>query len=281
MELKEKRYPGLYTTAANTGTFHIHAGDLELGLEHLERALLINPNAHFGREVYQTLLAKYLVEVRGTGGALTLPVCKTEIDPDSSPTSGFWSFIREERKIQPETAEKEIRLAVRGMMGIMRFGSYDSPILLEALSDLLIADVNHDAKRLATRALLKASYGVDEEAQREAYRSKARAVIAKQTSDLNNSVSMDLAEIESAFGAELAIANASWSKLYNNELKWIADGEDVDARFADAYDEGTYRTRISSEARERTMRKYGKIAAGLLALIATAFLVALPKRSKA
>lgn len=48
MELAEQKFPGRYETAANLGTFYFHAKRLEEGVPHIERALQINPHAHFG-----------------------------------------------------------------------------------------------------------------------------------------------------------------------------------------------------------------------------------------
>lgn len=61
---KEKIAPGEYTTAANLGTFYLHKGDFENGIAHIERALVINPDAHFGREEYQLKLARFLRDAK-------------------------------------------------------------------------------------------------------------------------------------------------------------------------------------------------------------------------
>jgi tetratricopeptide (TPR) repeat protein len=55
---KEHKKPGLYETAANLATFHMLAGNWEEGLKHVDRALAINPNAHFGREKYQKYVCR-------------------------------------------------------------------------------------------------------------------------------------------------------------------------------------------------------------------------------
>ncbi len=64
---KEKLKPGLYETYANLGTFYIHSGQLEEGLKHIDKAIEINPDAHFGREKYQRLLVEYVLMKRSKG----------------------------------------------------------------------------------------------------------------------------------------------------------------------------------------------------------------------
>lgn len=60
MDAKETKYPGLYTTKANLGTFYAHRGDYDRALPLLESAIAQNPNAHFGREHYQVKAIRYL-----------------------------------------------------------------------------------------------------------------------------------------------------------------------------------------------------------------------------
>lgn len=61
MEEKELVQPGLYETYANLGTFYIFLGELKEALHYIDKALKINPNAHFGREKYQKYLIEYLL----------------------------------------------------------------------------------------------------------------------------------------------------------------------------------------------------------------------------
>src|SRR5262245_16982243 len=56
MEAKEKVAPGLYETMSNMGTFYIYTGELDQAAVWIDKALAINPDAHFGREKYQRLL---------------------------------------------------------------------------------------------------------------------------------------------------------------------------------------------------------------------------------
>lgn len=57
--------PGRYETAANLGTFYLHAGIFKKVLAYIEKALKINPDAHFGREKYQKLLVEYIIPEPG------------------------------------------------------------------------------------------------------------------------------------------------------------------------------------------------------------------------
>src|SRR5262245_8534092 len=61
----EQLHPGRYETASNLATFLFHAGRPEEGIPHVDRALKINPNAHFGREKYQKFLTEYVVGRKG------------------------------------------------------------------------------------------------------------------------------------------------------------------------------------------------------------------------
>jgi tetratricopeptide (TPR) repeat protein len=142
---KEELSPGLYETYANLGTFHIHAGNLEEGVKHLKRAIEINPEAHFGREIYQQLLVEYVIS-KQVDGAATLPLVGKEF---SSFQSGFADFVFKARQTpdNPEAKAEEAKAALKGVLGMLRFGNFQHPILLEAAGDLLRADWNKDGKR--------------------------------------------------------------------------------------------------------------------------------------
>ena len=60
--LKEQKHPGLYETYANLGTFYIFVGEWEKSAETIDKALAINPDAHFGRERYQKYLVEYVLK---------------------------------------------------------------------------------------------------------------------------------------------------------------------------------------------------------------------------
>lgn len=231
---KEKRKPGLYKTYANLGTFYIHKGELAEGVAHLKKAIEINPDAHFGREIYQQLLVEYVLSNNPDGGPPSLPL-KFDEDGDPYSRNGFADFVLEARGTPTDAHQEEIKAATKGVLGMMKFGQHDSPVLLEALADLLRADGNQDAKQLAVRAYLKASYEADGEEAQAAYRELAEEAILMQTRGPNNNNQMRLEDLEAAFQLELAEADKWHAEVKADELNWIENSPDPDQAFSDKY----------------------------------------------
>ncbi|REJ90127.1 MAG: hypothetical protein DWQ35_16985 [Planctomycetota bacterium] len=212
-----------YESEANLGTFHIHAGRFEEGLQHIDRAIELNPEAHFGREVYQKLLVEYVIESRRRDDQLPLD------DEESYGGTGFTAFVLAAQEAKAEDRLAEIQAAAEGIMGMMRFGRHDSPILLEALGDLLLSDGFHeDSKMLAARAYLRASYEVDDSASSTAYRQKARRALEMQ-------IGRKTSEIEADLKREMEQGDAFFGQIAADERAWIASGSDLDTEFADKY----------------------------------------------
>ncbi len=208
MERARALAPDRYETQANLGTFHAHAGNFDQALVHIERALEINPQAHFGRERYQALLIRYLKE-RGR-------------------SSSFADYVFEH---DPNEGIEEQQAAIKGVLGMMHFGKHDSPLLLEALANLLEAGpLYEDAAQLAARAYLRASQLVEDPAARRAYRARAKDA-------LSHSERVTFRQVESALGVELDRANAFVSKMRADESDFL-DTDDPEAAFDAAYFEG-------------------------------------------
>lgn len=232
MLAKVERFPseGVYETHANLGTFYIHAGELERGLDHIATAIQINPDAHFGREVYQKLLVEYVLERRAAGATLPLH------DPDTD--RNFATYVIERQRLSetdplhPDDADavaRETGRAIKGVLGMMRFGRFDSPILLEALGDLLLyGDAVNDEQRLAARAYLKASYEVDDPQAADAYRVLADRAMQSQENTNLQSVEADLRD-------EIQKADAFFAQIEADEARWAASGKDLDAEFQRVY----------------------------------------------
>lgn len=211
MEKKEKIKPGLYETAANHGTFHAHAGRFDEALPYLKRAIEINPDAHFGREKYQILLIEYSLA-----------------KPDQME---FAQYIANNAGIDLSQKE-QLQAAVKGVLGIVRFGNHDNPKVLAALGSLLCfyhgEAPDYDAKALAARAYLKAANLSKDETPKKQFRETARMAISLQSG-------LDLETVEEEFRRELDDANKWYDELRQRELDWIAAGVDVDAEFAKLY----------------------------------------------
>src|SRR5262249_46362798 len=120
MEEKERRWPGLYTTASNLGTFLILMGEFDRGLPHIDAALKIDPNAHFGREKYQSWLVEYAQSRRHADGTLPWPLDPV-IDQDGS-RKGFWSFLGRKKK-SVYLSEADTHEAINAVLGMMRFAN--------------------------------------------------------------------------------------------------------------------------------------------------------------
>jgi len=231
---KDTRFPGLYETYANLGTFYIHSGDLEAGLTWITKAIAINPDAHFGREIYQDLLVRYVLSKREPGSQkLSLPMGSGGGPQSTGDT--FAGFLADQRSEKAQKQSPNLHAAVKGILGMMRFGHYDSPVLLEALGDLLLGNAGSDAKRLAARAYLKASYEVDRPEARSAYRKLAKDALTLQTRTKNTTQPLDLDTLEKQFQSELKNAEAWYAVVQADERNWIASGEDADLKFSQKY----------------------------------------------
>ncbi len=237
---KEEISPGLYETYANLGTFYIHAGRLEEGLQEIEKAIEINPEAHFGREVYQKLLVEYVL-LKKADGKLDLPMSTDldPVDPEYKYHRRFRSFVMDSLYNEKGWSEDDFEVkATEGVLGMMRFGNFDSPVLLEALSDLIEMNGREEyAKQLAARALLQASYVSTDPEQKSAYRQLAKDALILQVRADNSTEEVTLAEVEKQFLDELAEADAWYNELASREESWIKDGLNPEVEFAKLYAE--------------------------------------------
>ncbi|HTJ41035.1 MAG TPA: hypothetical protein VL463_03040 [Kofleriaceae bacterium] len=145
---KEARFPGQYTTEANIGTFYAMKGDGAKATEHLEKAIAINPDAHFGREKYQLQLLDYMARVdKDPSLVKSEDFLKLPIDRDIMMAL---SPSKAEMKDRP-TVPKD---AVTAIVGLIRFGGNDQNMHLWFSLGLALGWQGH--KNLALRALRRA-----------------------------------------------------------------------------------------------------------------------------
>jgi tetratricopeptide (TPR) repeat protein len=246
MEGMESRDPDRYETLANLGTFYIHNGELERGLEYIDKAIAINPDAHFGRERYQKYVVEYVLS-KQVEGELTLPLDGESRREGYGDAVGFTQFLFSQLSIEtPEKSDSEdselknkqdaeVKKAIKGVLGMMRFGNHDSPILLECLGDLFFHGEKSDSNRhLASRAFLKASYGDEDEEVKEKYRNMAMYAGSAIYSPRDQSP-LEFNEVEERFEEELKSADKWVTEVFENELKWIAEGINVERKYAEVY----------------------------------------------
>ena len=236
MMQKEKIVPGEYETYANMGTFYLHDGQLEKGIEYIEKAIAINPDAHFGREVYQKYLAEYLLE-KGYGKNFELPVSKIIFPNQKDKT--FYSFLCKKLKNDPnkELNLEESQKAIKGICGMIKFGNYNSPILLEALGDILSqGSARHSRKsnrNLAILAYYRASQTCNSKSASKIYIQKTEK-LARALQDSYNKKD-PISNLTKDLDRDIILADKKFQKIRANEIQWIQEGLDVDEKFAEVY----------------------------------------------
>ncbi|MBK9035499.1 MAG: hypothetical protein IPL61_30285 [Myxococcales bacterium] len=112
---KDQRFPGEYTTLANRGTFLAMKGDAAAALVALRAALVINPDAHFGREEFQVRLLEYKLRVVKDATVRERASFLAEIDRDLMHT-------HHTKHVKGDAALDRTILA---LTGLIRFGDGD------------------------------------------------------------------------------------------------------------------------------------------------------------
>jgi len=239
---KDSITPRLYKTYANLGTFYIHDGDFKKGIEYIDKAIKINPKAHFGREIYQRHLAEYILG-KMKNGKIALPLSNTfgeyqEDLIDLEESNNFYSFLAKKNTDKLEGAlfgkklpYKIVKEAIIGVMGMMKFGNYNSPILLEALGDLLMgAGLKNGARQLASRAYFKASYAVKDKKTKTIYKKRILATLYHQYTKKHGK-KISIYELEELLKEEIEDGNQFYQKIRNDEIYWINSGKNPEKEF--------------------------------------------------
>ncbi|MBA3312972.1 MAG: hypothetical protein M3552_02565 [Planctomycetota bacterium] len=237
---------GEYETRANLGTFFVHAGQYEEGLAELKKAIEINPDAHFGREKYQVLLVEYVTQQQGKTETIALPLnsqLRSGYDGKDE-IYGFANYILDQAGIEEwQTDEKvstegaaELKRATTGVLGMMRIGDYRSPILLEALGDLLLSGTNDsDSKQLAARAYLRASQVNDSPTSKAAYYEMADHAVFGQEKKDGWSRNQTVEHLEDQLAREVKEADAWFAEVAYDEELWVEKSADPDRRYWEKY----------------------------------------------
>ena len=290
------RAPDRYETLANLGTFYIHNQQYKKGLTFIEKAIAVNPDAHFGRERYQAILVKYVLS-RAKNGKTSLPLAHERIGEgehaayQSLHRYPFVEFLKQElsKSNQPES-ENYIAPAIKGVLGMMRFSNHRSPILLEVLGELHEAD---SALQLAFRCYTSAAKNVDDEVVTAKYRQLASNALNLSLYSFReqNKIKIDEQQIADDFVREQKDADDWFSKLATDELQWIAVGEDVDTLFSQKYrtitesistdrvEEQLPKVTFDLEAPSKAYRSVAALACAAVMLLVLAFYLRKANRS--
>jgi hypothetical protein len=219
-----------YETLANLGTAYIHHFKFKKGLTFINKAIEINPEAHFGREKYQKYVVEYLIEKKYKKGS---PICNHPKDAHERSQHNFYAFLLKKEKIKPFDKKEEFhrKNAIIGITGMMKFGNFDSPILLECLGDILIGtgygDKETDLSSLVFQHL-------DNTIHNNQW---------KQLLQSNSMVKKDYVRNFKAYStflnqkldSALALGNQKFSEIQRNEKTWLASGLNPELEFGYKY----------------------------------------------
>jgi tetratricopeptide (TPR) repeat protein len=243
--------PNRYETLANLATLLFHAGRLEESKQHVQRALEINPYAHFGREKYQLLLTEYVLQSELNSAGVLSTDERYPMGGGAGPR-GFARYVivskyGEDENLQyslgGSEAERgarqtELQDAAKGVLGMLHFADHESPVLLEALGDLLITgELDANGTRLGARAYLRAAQMSKDAATADRFRRMAHDALANQLpygKDYDPE-KVDLSHLEKELAAELTQGAEFFSQIEARERQWIDNELDVDREFATAY----------------------------------------------
>ncbi|WP_271769960.1 tetratricopeptide repeat protein [Aquimarina algiphila] len=257
---KEAIKPGEYKTYANLGTFYLHDGQFKKGIEYIDKAVEINPEAHFGREIYQRHVAEYVLS-KMKNGKIPLPLSSKfrrclDCLPEPEHEQNFYAFLvnkyEEKKNTSTSKSQKdevengifgpirnlpyaELEKAIIGIMGMMKFGNYDSPVLLEVLGDLLMGTGRKGgARQLAARAYFKASYNIEDDIVKEVYKKKIVFTLFHQYTKRRGK-KFTLYELEELLIEEINEGNRFYQKIRDDEMRWIRSGMDPEQEFTTKY----------------------------------------------
>lgn len=238
----EKLSPNRYETQANLGTFYIHDGDLKNGINHINKALEINPEAHFGRERYQKYLAEYLLS-KQENGKIQLPLSSMYNEYSGSSSNNkkidFYNHLLNEFNKSVDSSysylpDLELNNAIEGIKGMMKFGNFNSPVLLECIGNLLSRtnERGKDSPRnIVSLAYFNASNNVSDAVIKNKY-----LQFVRQSSYIIEAVDRRKINIIEQCKHLNEKGEEYFRKIRQNELKWIADStKNPEIEFAKMY----------------------------------------------
>ncbi|HEY1601501.1 MAG TPA: hypothetical protein VGG64_18010 [Pirellulales bacterium] len=195
------------------------------------------------------MLAEYFLTKRKSPHPAAEPL--TPVIHPKGQACGFARFVLEKRgwadgqinEESPDATEMKAELAAaqKGVLGMMHFANYDSPLLLETVGDLLIAwpTYKDDALQLAARSYYRVSQLSENNVTTDEFENAAVNMAYGHLGYINyrkeRGTEADLEKLSADLNHELAEAQAYFDSIAADERRWIAEGVDVDQAFASKY----------------------------------------------
>lgn len=226
MQQKEAAVPGRYETYSNLGTFYIYTGELKEAVVFIDKALSINPDAHFGREKYQRWLVLWLME-RQTGAVEP----ETATAHQEATPRGFARFIlQQQQPAGTRWTEEDRAPAIKGILGMMRFADFDNPLLQEALGDVLLSgDWAGNSMTNAAFSYRIACTKATKASEKQRLFGKFQGALGALNERWNPKRAGE--EVKRM----LAKGTALQAKVQKDEAAWLAAGKDLSAEFNKKY----------------------------------------------
>jgi tetratricopeptide (TPR) repeat protein len=133
MQARLEAFPDAYASHANLGTLYTFTGQFDKALIHIDKALLIEPTAHFGREKYHRLLVVFLQAQKADPASVVgknfLNISMTAADCTGGSPAKF------DATMQPAGLGRDVFDALDSMISI--YGASDSPYVYAAAGDMM------------------------------------------------------------------------------------------------------------------------------------------------
>lgn len=221
MREKAEKLPDVdsFKTLANLATFLNDAGQSAAAAQTLEQALAINPDPPLGREPVELLLIQYQDQAEDDPTSPIDPSDRSE-DPQGGPFAVWLLKVKNLTDASPETQLAEIEQTIEALLAIMRFGEFESPVLLEALGDLQMARGQvPNGRDWAARSYLLAGRAVAASEAKTAYHRLAAAALG----------SLPLVPVEEQLAREIRETDDWFFSLADEERLWVGRKTPPDA----------------------------------------------------
>lgn len=212
-----------YRYLANLGTFHAHAGDYAAALVELEKAVALNPDAHFGRERFQIELIRYAAAAKAE------PVLWSQqsfLRHAGYSLRGFMTAMANGDEDENDgNRELEWDRAYKAIGGMLRFGGREGPELYRSLGELFLVESHLNLAWWSLRHAIERGHPAHERLRGvlryiEAHWREAQLVEPSRITGVR-------APTEAEYAAIRASADRWLATFHELEAAAIARGEDV------------------------------------------------------